>query len=196
MKHKLILVVLLFSFYGSRAQANDTAAARLNNYHDKVFAVCNECNSHDEEITKAIRDKNAAAIEAGRMVLLNCAVEGMKQLNGMEDYDWDPSLKFGCRDVLKFYKQIAESDIPQVRDFFIIEENFLKMQKEFKKKPVKRRSQQEIIAYNIEANRYNQAVTRYTQLTNFIASGRKLTLYNWNASQKIFMDTHKQGLKN
>ncbi|HUS02659.1 MAG TPA: hypothetical protein VMY77_13065 [Chitinophagaceae bacterium] len=191
MKFKLFSIILLFSFYDCSAQASDTAAARLNNYRDKVFGVFNKCNSHDEEITKAIKEKNVAAIEAGRIALLQCAVEGVKQLSAIEDYDWDPSLKFSCRDVLKFYKQLAESDLPQVRDFFIVEVNFFKIQKEFKKKPVKKHSQSEIIAYNSEVNRYNQAVTRYTQHSNFIASGRKLTLYNWNASQKIFMDTHR-----
>jgi hypothetical protein len=86
---------------------------------------------------------------------------------------------------------MAESDIPQVRDFFIVEQNFFKIQNEFKKEPVKKHSPAEIIAYNNEANKYNYASARYTQLTNFIASGKKLTLYNWNASVKIFMDTHR-----
>jgi hypothetical protein len=192
MKYKhLLILILLFSVHNSFAQVNDTAITRLNNYRDKVFAVFSKCNSQDEEIAKAIKAKDVAAIETGRKNLLQCSVDGMKLLNEIENFDGDPSLKYSCRDVLKFYKQLAESDLPQVRDFFIFEENFLKIQNEFKKKPVKKHSPAEIIAYNREANKYNYASARYTQLINFIASGKKLTLYNWNASVKLFMDAHR-----
>ena len=102
----------------------------------------------------------------------------MKQLDVMENFDGDPALKFSCRDVLKFYKQLAEFDLPQVRDFFIVEENFLNIKKEFEKKKAKKHSPSEIYAYNNEIKKYNEAVTRYTQLSSFIASSRKLTLYN------------------
>jgi hypothetical protein len=190
MKYNLFLLINLFCFYTSFAQS-DTAAQRLNIYRDKVFAVFSNCNFQDEEITKAIKAKNTDGIERGRKNLLQCSVDGMKQLNEIENFDDDPSLKFSCNDVLKYYKQLAESDLPQVRDFFILEQNFFKVQSEFKKKPVKKHSAAEIIAYNSEANKYNYASARYMQLTNFIASGKKLTMYNWSASVKLFMDTHK-----
>ena len=191
MKHKLFLVVLLFSFYNCFAQAGETAAARLNNYRDKIFTVFNRCNSQDEKVINAIKAKDADKIETEMVALLQCTNEGIKQLAAMQDFDGDPSLKYACRDVLKFYKQLAESDIPQVRDFFILEENFLKIQKEFRKKKIKKYSQEEISAYNKEVKKYNDAITRYTQLNNFITGGRKTTLYNWNATLKIFMDAHK-----
>lgn len=115
----------------------------------------------------------------------------MKELDKMENFNGDPALKFSCREVLKFYKQLAESDLPQIRDFFIVEQNFLKIKKEFKKIPVKKHSLSEIYAYNNNIKKYNEAITRYTQLSSFIAGARKQTLYNWKASEKIFTDTHR-----
>jgi hypothetical protein len=185
------LILLLFFFHNSFSQINNSAVDRLNNYRDKVFAVFNKCNSQDEKINNAIKAKNINNIESGRNVLLQYAVEGMKELNAMENFDDDPSLKYSCRDVLKFYKQLAESDLTQVRDFFIVEENFLKIKNEFEKKPAKRHSQAEISAYNSEIKKYNAAGIRYAQINSFIAASRKQTLYNWNASVKIFMDSHK-----
>lgn len=190
MKHNLFLILFFLSFYNCVAQVNDTAAARLNNYRDKVFTVFNKCRLQDEEITKAIKAKKVSDIESGRTALLQCSMEGMKELGTIENFDGDPALKFNCRDVLKFYQQLTESDIPQVRDFFILEENFLKKKKEFEMKPVRKHSQAEIYAYNNEIKTYNTAITHYTQLGNFITGSRKLTLYNWNATLKIFMDTH------
>lgn len=192
MKHThLLIFLLLICINNGIAQANDTAALRLNNYRDKVFSVFNRCNSLDKEITIAIKAKNSNDIESGRLALLQCSIDGMKQLDIMENFDGDPALKFSCRDVLKFYKQLSESDLPQIRDFFIVEENFFKIKKEFEKRKIKKHSQSEIITYNSEANKYNQAITRYMQMSGFIEGARKLTLYNWNASVKIFMDSHK-----
>lgn len=189
MKHKLFIIILLFSFCSGYTQ--DTAAIRLNNYRDKVFAVFNSCSLQDDAVTNAIKIKNVTEIEAGRKALLQCAIDGIKKLDTLENFYGDPALKFGCRDVLKFYKQLAESDFPLIRDFFIIEENFMKIKQEFKKKPARKYSETEIYAYNTEAKKYNEAVTRYIQLNNFIAASRKLTLYNWYSSEKIFMQAHK-----
>ncbi|MDB5198455.1 MAG: hypothetical protein JWO92_418 [Chitinophagaceae bacterium] len=191
MKQKLFLIFFLFSSCNCFAQTNDTASARLNNYRDKVLLVFYKCNSQDDAIGQAIKDKNVIEIEAGRIALLQCANDGMHQLDALESFDGDPALKFSCRDVLKFYKQLAESDIPQVSDFFIAEEKFLKSKNEFEKKPAKKHTKEEIYAYNNEIKKYNAAITHYTQLTTFISGSRKLTLYNWNASQKIFMDAHR-----
>lgn len=190
MKHKFSLFVLLFSFHNCFAQVNDTAAIRLNNYRDKVFSVFNKCRSQDDEIIKAIKAKKAKDIEVGRTALLQCAIEGMKQLDTIESFDGDPALKFSCRDVLKFYRQLSESDLPKVRDFFMLEENFMTTKKEFEKKSARKHSAAEILAYNNEVKKYNPALMQYTQLNNFITNSRKLTLYNWYASVKIFMDAH------
>lgn len=187
MKSKLLLFVILFSFYNCFAA--DTT--QLINYHNRVLTVFNQCSLLDSQYNDAVKTKNPEDIERARARLLDCANKGIKQLDSIENFEDDAALKFSCKDVLKFYKQMAESDIPQVRDFFTVEHNFLRIKKEFDKKPVRKHSQAEIIAYNSEANKYNQAVTRYLQITSFIESARKTTLYNWNASQKIFMDTHR-----
>ena len=187
MKNKLFLILIFFSFYNCFAA--DTT--QLNNYHQRVVRVFNQCNLLDSQFIDALKTKNPEDIERARVRLLECSNSGIKQVDSIENFEDDASLKFSCKDVLKFYKQMAESDIPQVRDYFIVEQNFLRIKKEFDKKPVKKRSQEEISAYNSEANKYNQAVTRYMQMTAFIESSRKHTLYNWNASEKIFMDAHR-----
>ena len=187
MKYSLFLVAGLFCF--CTCFAADTT--QLNNYHNRVLKVFNQCCLLDTQLTESIKTKSPEDIEHARIRLLDYANSGMREIDSIENFEGDAALKFMCKDVLKFYKQMAESDIPQVRDFFTVEQNFLRIKKEFEKKPVKKHSQSEIIAYNSEANKYNQAVTRYNQVTAFIEGARKNTLYNWNASEKIFMDAHR-----
>jgi hypothetical protein len=194
MRYKTFSICLFFfSFHSAIAQKNDTVnAAGLNNYLNKVLVVFNRCKTKDDEIARLIKTKNAIAIESVRKELLQCSMEGLKELDAMENFDTDPSLKYSCRDVLKFYKQLAESDITQVRDIFIVEENYQRLKQDFEKRPVKKHSSAEIYNYNTEIKRYNEAEIRYAQLSGFIERSRKLTLYNWNASIKIFADAHKK----
>jgi len=189
---RLLIILTILSAQLAFSQRSDTAAARLNAYRDRVFTVFNKCSNQDEAITNAIQSKSVKEIESWRLALLQCAADGVKSLNTIGSYDGDPSLRFSCNDVLKFYKQVAESDIPQVRDFFIEEENFTKAKNAFEKVKPNKHSNEEILAYNNEIKKHNAAVTRYKQVTDFIAAGRKLTLYNWNASLRLFMDTHSR----
>lgn len=186
----LCLILIIISGSHSFAQT-DTAAARLNNYRNRVYEVVNKCSMQDEQVSKAIKAKNPDQIETARMALLQCAAEGIKKLDLMQSFNGDASLKYTAREAVKFYKRLAEYDLPQVRDFFIMEEKFLTTKKDFKNKRAKKMPEGEIYVYNKEIKKYNEAVIRHTQLNNFIAANRKLTLYNWNASLKIFMDTHR-----
>lgn len=190
MKHSLFLITLLFSFYSCLAQ--DTAAIRLNAYGNKISAIIDKSELQYNEVNNAIKTKNINGMEAARQSLLHSVSNGLQQLRAIENFDDDASLKYTAGEVLKFYKKLAESDIPQVREFFIVEANYSLVQKEFEKKPRRKHSQKEIDLYNSETKKYSDALARYNQLSGFIASGRKTTLYNWNGSKKIFMESHKK----
>ncbi|MDQ6757693.1 MAG: hypothetical protein M3004_12240 [Bacteroidota bacterium] len=192
MKHKFFLIIFLFFYIQSFSQRKvDTTG--LNNYHNKIMLVFYKCNSRDEEVSKVITTKNANDIEVSRMALLQCANDGLKTLTAMEDFEGDASLKYACKEVLNFYKQTAEYDIPQLRDFYLMDEKFTKRKKEVTSK--RKLSQQEIKVYNNEVRNYNAAVTRFKQLSDFIDRNRRTILKNWNAAEKTFTDTHLSGYK-
>ncbi len=163
-------------------------AARLNHYHNDVFLIFYKCNWEDGQINKAIEAKKVNDIEQARTALLQYAVEGMHALDGMKNFEGDPSLKYSCRETLNFYKQIAEDDIPRLTDFFIAEDNFNKIKKSFEASD--KHSKPEVAAYNNEVKNYNAVANRYNQVNNFIISNRRLVLHNWDATEKIFADTH------
>lgn len=191
MKYKFFLIILLLSFYNGFTQ-NDTAAIRLNAYANKISAVFNKSDLQYNEVNNAVKAKNINGIESARHALLQYVISGLQQLKKIENFDEDVSLKFSAAEALHFYQQLAESDIPKIRDFFIVEANYSFLQKEFEKKSRKKHSKKEIDLYNGEVKKYSDALIRYNQLSGFIASGRKTTLYNWNASQKIFINSHKK----
>ena len=165
-----------------------TQAARLNKYRNEVFLIFYKCNWEDIQISKAIEAKKVNDIEQRRLALLQYAVNGLKQLERMKNYEGDPSLKHACKEVLEFYMKIAQYDIPQLAEFYIAEENFNKRKKDFEK--TLKHTKEQVYSYNTEVKNHNAAVTRYHRVNNFITNNRRLILSNWNARQKIFADTH------
>lgn len=187
-----LLIVYLFSICNCLAQTNNSSAESLINYRDKVYSILLTCRSHDEDIAKAINGRNIKAIESAKTALFNCSADGIKALNKIENFKGDPALKYSCMEVLKFYQQLSESDIPKIIDFFIEQEKFLNLKNKFKKMPSRKYSLAEIQSYNNEVKKYNEAVTRYAQLSEFLTAGRRITLRNWNTSAKLFMDAHSE----
>lgn len=163
-------------------------ATQLNKYQNDVFLLFFKCNWQDDQINKAIEAKKVNEIEQARAALLQYAVEGLKALESMKNFEGDPTLKYSCSETLKFYKLIAENEIPRLTDFFIAEENFNKIKKDFEASA--KHSKTEVFNYNAEVKNYNAAATRYNQVNNFLLNNRRLVLHNWDATEKIFADTH------
>jgi hypothetical protein len=163
-------------------------AARLNHYVNDIFLLFFKCNWQDNEINRAITAKKVNDIEQGRSALRQYAVEGIRAVDGMKNYEGDPSLKYSCKETLSFYKRLAENEIRQLTDFYLVEENFDKIKKDFEK--TVKHSKAEVFAYNAQVKNYNAAVTRFNQINNFIISNRRLVLNNFNSTEKIFTDTH------
>jgi hypothetical protein len=186
MKQILFVLATLISF--NSASAGDTT--KLNEYHNRVLKIYNQCMHLDLHVTEAIKTKNPQDIEAARSQLLDYYEVGIKSLDSIGNFEDDASLKFSMRDVLLFYKQLSETDLPQVRDYYVRELYFLSVKKEFDKKKIKKHTEQEILAFNSEAKKYNEALAHFTQLTSFMDNARKQTLYNWNASEQIFLRSH------
>lgn len=187
MKHLFTVLLLLTSFVHSFAQKQSLYA-----YRDKVFTVFLASNGIDDKVIAAIGAKSPAAIETQRTALLQSAITGLKKVEAIPSYEEDAALKFNCREVLIFYKQLAEQDLSQVRDFFIADSAFLAVKKEFEKKKVRKHTEAEILAYNTKVKEYTTLMIDYVKLQRSIESARKQVLHNWNTSVKLFMDSHQR----
>jgi hypothetical protein len=166
------------------------AAGKLNQYNNKVFLIFFKCNWQDGEIVKAINAKKVNDIEQGRNALIKYATEGLKALDTLKNLNGDPALKAACKDVLRFYKKMAENELPKVTDFYLKEENFNKIKKSYESKSQSQRTKEDVDAYNKAVNEINAAVNVYNQGNNNMNSMRTQVLQNWDKTQKSFSETH------
>ena len=91
----------------------------------------------------AVNQKNVNSIEQNINSLQNFAEQGLEKLKDLKGYNNDGSLIVACRNILNFYKDEAKKG-SAMTDFFLKEENFTKLKKQFDSKPGSKRTQQDI----------------------------------------------------
>jgi exonuclease VII small subunit len=165
-------------------------AGKLNEYTNDVFLIFLKCNWQDKEMTKAMNNKKLNDVEQARNALLSYANEGLKALDTLKVFNGDPSLANACKEVLKYYKKMAETDMPKLTEFFLKEENFTKMKKSFEAKSAGNRTKEEVDAYNKAVNEYNNGINAFNQVNNKVNKERTQILNTYDAAEKKFNDTH------
>ena len=165
-------------------------AGKLNTYTDKVYLLYFKCNWQDDRMVKAMNAKKVNEIEQSRNALAQYAVEGLKALDTLRVFNGDPTLANACRQVLEFYKKMAEKDIPGLTDFYLKEDNFLKIKKSFDAKSPQSRTQQDIDAYNKAIDEMNAGINNFNKSNNAINNSRNQVLKNYQEAEKKFADTH------
>lgn len=165
-------------------------AGKLNGYMNKVYLVFFKCNWEDGQMVTAMNNKKLNDVEQARNALDHYAIEGLKGLDTLRTFDGDPSLANACKQVLVFYKNAAESDVPKLTDFYLKEEEFAKLKKSFDAKSSRDRSQDDVNTFNKAVNDINSSVNAFNQTNTKINNGRSQTLNDWQNADKHFADDH------
>lgn len=164
-------------------------AGELNHYMNRIFLVFFKCNWQDNELIKAINSKKVTDIEQARSSIIRYATEGLQALDTIKNFKGDGSLAMACRQALQFYKKTAETDIPKITDFFLLEENFSKLKKTLDAKG-QNRTKEDVDAFNKAVKEFNTGVNNYNQLNNNLNNNRNRVLENWQSAEKGFADAH------
>ncbi len=163
-------------------------AAKLNHYKNKIFLVFFKCNWQDAVITEAMNNKKVNDIEQARNALIKYVDEGLLALDTLKSFNGDASLAMATRQVLTFYKKMAENDLPKLTDFYLKQENFEKIKKAFDAKPESKRTKEDIDGFNKAVNEVNAAINSFNQTNNKVNQGRKQVLDNYEKAEKEFSD--------
>ena len=165
-------------------------AGKLTDYTNAVFLIFFKCNWQDKEMVTAMNNKKVNDVEQSRNSLLRFANEGLSALDTLKTFNGDPTLANACREALKFYKKLAETDVPKLTDFYLKEENWAKTKKSFEAKSASSRTQADIDAYNKGVNEFNEAVNTFNKTNNVVNKDRTQMLNNWEVAQKKFADAN------
>jgi hypothetical protein len=162
----------------------------------EVLAHCNEVylvffKPYKQEgyMIEAMNKKNLVSLEQNINSLKKMAEDGMEKLKKIKGYNNDATLIAACRNMLTFYKSEAIKTV-SLGDFFLKEENFEKIKKQFESKPASKRTQQDIDQFNNAVNDINAANKAFNDTNNQLNKERTDALNDWNKAYSKYMDDY------
>lgn len=161
---------------------------KVNGYTNTIYLIFFKCNWEDNQMVKAMNDQKVNDAEQARNALLGFANEGLKAIDTVKPFEGDASLITACKHALGFYKQAAEKDMPKLTDFFVKQEEFNKLKKDFDANS--NHNQSDVNTYNKAVKDMNNAANAYNQTNNKVNSGRNQTVNEWTSAEKDFQDQH------
>ncbi len=165
-----------------------TASAIMAHYHE-VYLVFFKNYKQETYLMEAVNQKNINSIEQNINSLQKFSEEGLAKLKEMKGYNNDASLIIACRNLLNFYKTETTKE-SFMTDFFLKQENFAKIKKQFDAKTGSRRTQQDIDQYNKAVNDMNDAAKDYNANNDQFNKQRSAGLDGWNKAVKDYLDNY------
>jgi hypothetical protein len=167
-----------------------------SNTASKVLAHCNEVylvffKPYKQEgyLIEAMNQKNLVSLEQNINSLKKMSEDGMEKLKKIKGYNNDASLIAACRNMLIFYKSEAMRNA-SLSDYFLKQENFARIKKQFDSKPASKRTQQDIDQYNNAVNDMNAASKVFNATNNDLNKERTDALNDWNKTYSKYMDEY------
>jgi sugar-specific transcriptional regulator TrmB len=173
----------------NEVSAKMKTANQVLKHADETYLIFFKCYKQEAYLIDAMNRKNLVGIEQNNNSLKKFAEEGLEKLNNLKGYNNDPSLIVACRDLMNFYKKEAGKG-SALSDFYLKEENFNKLKKQFDAKPSSRRTQQDVDQYNKAVNDLNAAMNDFNKTNNELNKERTSVINNWEKLYKKYMDTY------
>jgi hypothetical protein len=173
----------------SASDAKMKIAGEVMKHYDDVYLIFFKSYKQEAYLMDAVNQKKVNSIEQNINSLQNFSEQGLEKLKDLKGYHNDGSLIIACRNLLIFYKEEAKKG-SAMTDFFLKEENFVKIKKQFDTKSGSKRTKQDIDQFNKAVDDINAANTAFNAFNNDLNKQRDNGLNGWNNAVKKFMDEY------
>ena len=173
----------------SEMDAKMKSATDIMNHYDEVYLVFFKSYKQEGYLIDAMNQKNISSIEQNINSLKKFTEDGMAKLKEMKGYNGDASLIIAGRNMLSFYKTEA-AKASYMTDFFLQEESFNKLKKQFDAKPGSRRTKQDVDQFNKAVNDINAASKNFNTNNADFNKQRSAGLDGWDKAVKNFLDNY------
>lgn len=159
-----------------------------------VYLVFFKAYKQESYLMEAINNKNLVAIEQNLNSLQKIAEEGLEKLKPLKGYNGDGSLIASCRNMMNHYKKEV-TKASAASDYYIKQEEFAKLKKQFESKSSGKRTQQDVDQYNKAVNDINNASNKFNNTMNELYRDGKTALNEWNKTYDNYLNEYipKQG---
>lgn len=139
---------------------------------------------------EAIEKKDVNAIQQNANALSLAAIEGLEKLKSVELYKNDKSLLEATKKAFEFYIEEADSEIPKITEFLIMNADFETIKNTLEKTAEKKRTKDMVDAYNKKVKDVNKAVNTYNKTNEALNRNRQNIINNLNMANENFLSKH------
>jgi uncharacterized protein (DUF1697 family) len=165
-----------------------TASEVMKHYND-VYLIFFKGYKQEAYMMDALGKKNIISIEQNINSLQKFAEEGLDKLKAIKGYNSDGSLIVACRNLMLFYKSEAAKG-SSMTDFFLKEESFAKLKKQFDARSGSKRTQQDVDQFNKGVTDINAAANNFNAVNAELDKQRASTMNDWDKAVKRYMDNY------
>ena len=159
-------------------------------YHTVLYLIFFKANFTDATLSKAIENKDIAAIQQSTNALIQYADEGLEKLKTLQPYNSDSSFIVATKKTLEYYKREAEIYVPKIITFYMFNDKFENTKKTIESKSQKDRTEEEINNYNLMVKQVNKEIDTYNKSNNSNFQDKQNSVNNWNTVGDNFISKH------
>ncbi|MEO8403871.1 MAG: hypothetical protein ABI480_04735 [Chitinophagaceae bacterium] len=164
-------------------------AAEVMKHYNEVYLVFFKSYKQEAYLTDAVNKKNIISIEQNLNSLKKFSDDGLDKLKDLKGYNNDPSLIIACRNLMNFYKAEAAKG-SATTDFYLKEENFGKLKKQFDAKSGSKRTQADVDEFNKAVKDINDAGNAFNATNADLNKQRTAVNNDWEKAVKKYMDSY------
>jgi len=184
-KHK-INIIESDNDLGKKMKVSNEVFKHTNAMHLIFFKVY----INEIYLWNAIQSNDISGIQQNANALSETAKEGLELLKTQEAFKTDKSLIMATKTVFEFFLDEAENKIPQISEFLVLNDDFLTIKNALEKTPEKKRTKEQIDAYNGKIKEINEAGTSYNKLNASLNANRQKVLNKLDATKTKFLARH------
>lgn len=164
--------------------------AQALSYYNKNYLIFFKAFHQERYVFDAISRGDISSLEQSANGLSSTAAEGIENLNDVENYNGDASLKTATKNVLSFMKKQGENDYPQMTDFLLMQDEIDSAGKKLEAKKQKDRTKKEIDSYNNMLKKYNAGIKDFNKNLDKLNKDRSDAIKSYEDAIAAFFDKH------
>jgi len=149
-----------------------------------------KANFQEITLVKGMASNDVNAVQQNANALSIYAKEGLEKLKTIELYKNDASIVKSVEKVFNFYIDEAENKTPQLIEFMVLNESFNKIKTALEKTPERKRTKEQIDAYNKKINEINKKADLYNKTNTALNNNRSKHLNAYNNAISNFFARH------
>ena len=159
-------------------------------HYNTMYLVYFKVYINEVYLWEAIETNDVSAIQQNANALNAAATEGLEALKTQSQYKNDASVINATKTAFEFFIDETEHKMPQLTDFLILNEDFEKIKINLEQTPERKRTKEQVDAFNKKVKDINNAVKNYNKVNTELNSERQSIINGLNNTNAKFLAKH------